>query len=106
MKAEGAWTALINHASGFINQINPVGPTRVGLLCSVAEVIHERRKFDSKLAHAHIRNLSTLSHAFWTGEDNFVTNIALHLPNVAGMGFQNVDSVKLHALTIFIVELV
>jgi len=106
MEPKGAWTALVNDASVFINQINPIRPAGVSLLRGVIEVINQRGKFDTKLAHAHACNLFALSHALWAGKDDSIANIALHLPDVAGVRFQNVQDVKLHTLTIFVVKLV
>ena len=106
MKAEGAWTALINHASSFINQINPIGPAGISLLSGIVEVVDKSGKFDPKFAHAHPRYLSAFFHALGTREYDFVADITLHLPDVAGMRFQNVNGVEIHVLTVFIVELV
>jgi hypothetical protein len=106
MKPEGAWTTLVNYAATFINQINPIGPAGISLLCDVIETINERGKFDAELPHAHARNLLALANVLWTGEDDLIANVALHLPNIAGMRFQDVNSVELHTLTIVVVELV
>ena len=106
MKSEGARTTLIDHASTFINQINSIRPPRVRLLGGVVETIDERRKLNAELAHTHVRNLLALSDVLWAGKDDLVANVALHLPNIAGMSFQNIDGVELYTLTIFIVELV
>lgn len=106
MKPEGAWTTLVNHAATFINQINPIGPAGISLLCDVIETINERGKFDAELPHTHARNLLALAKVLWTGEHDLIANVALHLPNIAGMRFQDVNSVKLHTLTIVVVELV
>ena len=106
MKAERAWTALINHPSIFINQIDPIGPAGINLLGSVVEVVDKRRKFDPKFAHAHPCHPSAFFHALGTREYDLVADVTLHLPDVAGMRFQNVNSVEIYALTVFIVELV
>ena len=106
MKSERARTALISHASLFINQINAIGPARVSLFRSVVETIDERGKFDAKLAHAHARHLFALSYVLWTGEDDLIANVALHLPNIAGMRFEDIDGVKLDLLPVIFVELV
>ena len=106
IKPEGAWTTLVNYAATFINQINPIGPAGISLFCRVVETIDERGKFDAKLPHAHARKLFALANVLWTSEDDLIANVALHLPNIAGMRFQNIDGVKLHTLTIVVVELI
>jgi len=106
MKSERAWTALINYAPGFIEQVNAIGPATVSLLGTVVEAVDKGRKFDAKLAYAHARNLFALSQVLWTGKNDFIANVTLHLPNIAGMRFQNVHGVELHALTIFVVKLI
>jgi hypothetical protein len=106
MKSERAWTAFISYAPLFINQINAIGPAGVSLFRSVVETIDERGKFDAKLPHAHARHLFALANVLWTGEDDFIANVALHLPNIAGMRFEDIDGVKLDLLPIVVVELV
>src|SRR5215470_10520033 len=106
MKSEGAWTALINHATSFINQINSIRPACIRLLCRVVEAIDERGKLDAELADAHASHLFALSDVLWAGKDYPIANVALHLPNVARVRFQDINSVELHPLTIFVVELV
>jgi len=106
MKAERAWTALINHASSFINQINAIRPPRIRLLCSVVEIVDKGGKFDAEFPYAHVGYLCALSHAFWAGKNDLIANVALHLPNITRMSFENVNSVELHALTVLVVKLI
>src|SRR5437868_443561 len=106
MKSEGTRTALINHAPALINQIDPVRPASISPFCGVIETIDQGGKFDPKLTHTHARHLFALPDAFWTGKHDLLPHIALHLPNVARVRFEDVDGVKLNLLPVVVVELV
>ena len=105
---ESKWSrlALVGYAAVLVNQIDPIGPTGVSLLSRVAKFIEHGRKFDSQLTNAGAGNQGTLFFSFRTGEDNFVFDVAFHLPHVAGMGLGDVDNKKRDLPLILIVELV
>ena len=51
-------------------------------------------------------DVGALLFIFWTGENHLVFYIALHLPDVAGVRFSNVDHQKGYAILILLVEFV
>src|SRR5580765_8036430 len=106
MKAERAWTALINHASSFINQINAIGPPGVRLLCGVVEIVDKGGKFDAEFPYAHVGYLCALSNVLWARKNDLIANVALHLPDITRMSFENVNSVELYPLTVLVGKLI
>jgi len=85
MKSEWAGAAFVCHTTVFVDEVNSIRPAGIFLLRRVVEVIDQRGKLDAEFANAHTRNLLTFTEALRTGEDHVVAEVALHLPNVAGM---------------------
>ena len=52
------------------------------------------------------RHQGTLFFVLRTGEDYFLLNIALHLPDVAGVSFQDVNGEKGHLAVVLLVEFI
>jgi len=106
VEAEGTWLALIRHAAGGVDQVKSVWPCRVRLLRGVAEFIEHGRNIDSELANAGSRDETAFFFAPWTGEDDIVFNIALHLPNIARVRLGNVYDQERDLLSVLLIELV
>src|SRR5271165_2259830 len=105
LEAKRARPALVGDAS-FIDQVDAVGPARIRLFGRVLESIDQGGKLYSQLAHAGSRDQRALLVILRAGEDDFILYIALHLPNVAGMRFQNVDRKECHLVAVLVVKLV
>jgi len=106
IEPEGSWFAFVRHVAGRIDQVKAVWPSRVRLFRRVAEFIEYGRNIDPELADAGTRGETTFFFAPRTGEDNIVLNIALHLPDVAGVRLGNVHHQKRDLLSVLLVELV
>src|SRR5579859_6027862 len=106
MESERPRTALVGNSPIFVDQINSIRPTRVFLFGSVVETVDQRWKFDTELTNTHSRHFLALAKGFRTGKNYFVADIALHLPNVAGVGFEDVHRVKRHTRSVVVVKLV
>ena len=106
MEAEGAGLALVDDAALGVDEVNAVGPAGVGLLGGVGEIVEQRGELDAELADAGGSEFSTFVLRFWAREDDVVLDVALHLPDVAGMRFEDVNRVERDAVVIPIVELV
>ena len=106
LEAEGTGTALEDDVLARVDQINAIRPTGVGLLGGIAELVKHGGKLDAKLANARAGNQRAFFFVLGTGKDDVVANVAFHLPNVAGMGFKNVDDKKSDLAAVLIVELV
>ena len=106
MKSERSGLALVCDPAGSINQVEPVGPCRVGALGRVAELIQHRRNLDTQLAYTGAGDVGALVFAPRAGEDDLVLDVALHLPNVAGMRLGDVDDQKRDLILILLIQLV
>jgi len=105
---EAEWTrlALVRDSVVLIDKIDAIGPAGVGGLSCVIESVDHCGEFDSKFAHAGSSNIRTLVEIFRTRENDLVFEIALGLPDVAGVCLDNVDDQKGDSITVLIVELV
>jgi hypothetical protein len=98
--------ALEHHPAITINQIETVWPTGVRNLSSIVEAVDNGGKLDAELANARAGNLRAFFFILRTGKDDRVTNIAAHLPNVAGMSFLDIHGVKRHPASVLLIQLV
>jgi hypothetical protein len=89
-----------------VDQIEPVRPARVCPLRGIAKLVEHGRKFDPKFPHASPGNEFSFFFSLRTRKNNLVFDIALGLPNVAGMGFGNIDNEERNAPAILLVELI
>ena len=95
MEPERSWLALIKNAIVGSDQIHAVWPPCVCNLNLVIKAIHKRGKLDAEFAYARTGYKGALLLIAGAAEQHFVTNVALHLPYVGGMGFQDVDRVEI-----------
>lgn len=87
LKAERAGLALVGNFALRVDQVDTIGPAGVRSLRGIAEFIEHSRKLQAELAHADAGDGCAFFSISWAREDDFVSNIAFHLPQVAGMGF-------------------
>jgi len=106
MESERSGLALVCDLARSINQVEPVGPRCVGALGRVAEFIEHCWNLDAQLAHAGASDVRALVFAPRAGEDDRVLDIALHLPDVAGMRLGDVDHQKRDLTFVLLVQLV
>jgi hypothetical protein len=106
LKPKRPGLALVKHTPATVDEVNAIRPSRIGTLGGVTELVEHRRKFDSKFAHTGVGDKATLVFVPGTGEDDFVLDVALHLPHVAGVRFENVDDEEGDAVAVLIGELV
>ncbi len=98
--------ALVDDAAIPINQVQAIGPSRVGLFGRISKLIQNSRNSYPQFAYARASQGSTFFFVSWTGENHLVTNVALHLPNVTGMRLEYVNHEKSHLAAVLIVELI
>jgi len=106
LKSKRPGFALVDHTAADVDEIDAVRPSGIGAFGGVTELVEDRRKFDSKFAHTGVGDQAALVLVPGTGEDDFVLDVALHLPNVAGVRFENVDDEEGDAVGVLIEELV
>jgi hypothetical protein len=89
-----------------IDQIYAVGPAGVGMFGRVAKFVENGGELYAKLSYTRPGDVGALVFASWATEDDFVFDVALHLPYVAGMRFRDVNDQKADATAILLVEFV
>jgi hypothetical protein len=94
MESKGTWFALKSDLSVWLNQIQPIGPTCVCRFNLVVEAIDESRELDVQFANAGASHGSTLLLVSRTAKQDIVANIALHLPHVSRVSFEDVDGIE------------
>jgi hypothetical protein len=105
-KSKGARLALVSNAALRVDQIDAVGPARIGLFRRIAKLVEYGRKLYPKLPYASPGDECSFFFSLRAGKNNLVFNVALHLPNVAGMGLGNVHNQEGNAPAILLVKLV
>ena len=106
VEAEWPWPALVGHPAGGVNQVEAVWPSGVGPFSRIPELIEHGTRLDSELANTCSGDESSIFFTLRTGEDHAVLDVALHLPDVVGVGFGDVDDDKLNLTAILVVKLV
>ena len=106
LKPKRPGLALVDHSAVGVDEVDTIRPSGIGAFGGVTELVEDRRKFDSKFAHTGVGDKAALVLVPGTGEDDFVFDVALHLPNVAGVCFENVDDEEGDAVGVLIEELV
>ena len=87
-----------------VNQVDAVRPAGIRFLGWVVEPVKDSRELDPQLAHTGVGDLATLFRIPWAGEDDLILQVALGLPNIAGMGLQNVNDKKRNLLIVLVIE--
>jgi len=91
-ETERSGLALEGYAIVLVDQVDAVRPSRVGHFCLIVEFVDHRREFDSQLPHTGSGNLVALVEILRTREDELLPDIALRLPDIAGVRLQDIDN--------------
>ena len=97
---------LVGYPPARVNQVKSIRPAGVGRFGRVSKFVQHRRNLDAQLAHASTSDKSAFVFAARAGEYNFFLYVALHLPDVAGVRFGDVDDQKCDPVSELLVELV
>jgi hypothetical protein len=89
-----------------VDQVDAIRPPGIGLFGRVAELVQNSRELQIQFPHAGSRDERPFLFILRTGENNFILNIALHLPDIAGMGFGDIHHQEGNAISILFRELV
>jgi hypothetical protein len=106
LESKGTGPRFESDAAPGVNQVHAVWPTCVGTLGRVAEFVENGGHLDAQFAHACTGDESALFFISRTGKDNFVFDVALHLPDIAGVCFRDVHDQECHTVLVLVVELV
>jgi hypothetical protein len=72
----------------------------------VFEAVDNRGKLDAQFAHARAGDVRAFVITLGTVEDDRIPDVALHLPYIAGVCFEDVNRVKRNLLAVLLVEFV
>jgi hypothetical protein len=106
MEAERAGFALVDDLSLAVDQVQTIRPAGVSLFGHVVEAVDDGGELNAQFPNAAVCHIDALVEALWAGEDDLIFHIALHLPDVAGMSFQDVNGVERYVVAVFLVQLV
>jgi len=98
--------ALERDLSIALNQVEAVRPAGVGGFHLIIKTINQRRELDMQLPNASASHRRALLLVTRTAEQNVIADVALHLPDVGGMSFKNVDSVEVDLALVLLGQLV
>ena len=98
--------ALERDLSIALNQVEAVRPAGVGGFHLIIKTINQRRELDMQLPNASASHRRALMLVARTAEQNVIADVALHLPDVGGMSFKNVDSVEVDLALVLLGQLV
>ena len=89
-----------------IDHVEAVGPTGVCLLCRIAKFVEHGWDLDAEFSDARSGDHGALLFVSRSGENNFVFDVAFHLPDVAGMRLQDIDHKERHPATVLVIKFV
>jgi hypothetical protein len=106
LKTKGTRFAFVSDATVGIDQIEAIRPTSVCALRPIAKLIENAGNLYAELAHAGSGDVCALFFVLRVGEDYLIFYIALHLPDVAGVGFSDVNHEKGNTILVLLVKFV
>ena len=105
-EAEGAGFAFVGDVAGGVDQVHAVGPAGVDRLGGVAEFVEQGGNLDSQLAHAGPSHRGAFFFVLGSREDDLIFDVALHLPDVAGVGLGDVNDEEGDLAPVLIVKFI
>src|SRR5271157_912078 len=106
VEPKGAGGGLEGYSAVATDQIEAVGPTGVGGFSAVIEVVDQGRNGEVQVADAGTRYAVALVEISRGGEDHVLRDVGGHLPDVGGVGFEDVHDVEGCAVPVGLIELV
>ena len=94
VEAEGAWGAFVEDAAAGGDEVKAVGPAGVGGFGAVFEGVEEGWEFYAEFADAGAGYGGSLGLVAGAAEEDVVAEVGLHLPDVGGVGFEDIDGVE------------
>ena len=104
MEAEWARPALVCYTPVAVDYIKPIGPAGVGGFSGVPDVIDEGRNLDVQIPDARARYSFALLQALRICEYDVLADIRFHLPEIAGVGFLDVNDIERRPILVLLVQ--
>ena len=106
MEAKRASLALKRNAPAAVDQIEAIRPASVCSLHSIIQAIHERGKLDFQASYTGARYRYALGHVARAAKEHLIPDVALHLPDIRGMGLKDVDRIEIDLSLVLLRKLV
>ena len=106
LKSKRPRSALVCDAALRVDQIYAVWPAGIGSFSRVAKLVEHGGKFNPKLSHASAGDECSFFLSLRARKNNFVFDVAFHLPNITRMRFGYVNNQESHAIAILFVKLI
>lgn len=97
--------AAISDVPTLVNDVEPLRPGRIRSISSVAHVVYPERERELKSLGEIPGDGHALLQRLWLRVADVILHIGSHLPFVGGMCFAHVDSQKIHAIFVVVVDL-
>jgi hypothetical protein len=105
-EAERPGLALESDATVRVDQIHAIRPSGVGDLGGVAEFVEHCGKLYAQLTYTGPGDERAVFFILWTGKNHLVFDVALHLPDIAGVRLGDVHHQKGYSILVLVVELI
>ena len=96
--------AFVYNMAAAIDQIDPVRPCSVCMLRRVAEFVQHRRHLNAQLPDTRCRHDAALVFTLWARKHDILSDIAMHLPNVARVRFRDVDDKECDFFSVLLIQ--
>jgi hypothetical protein len=106
LEAERAGFTFVGDVAARVDHVHSIWPSRVCVFSRVAKFIQDRGDFYSQPSDTCSGNEGALVLSFGRSENDIVFYVALHLPDVTGVGLSNVDDQERDLASVLFVELV
>lgn len=106
LESERAGFALICDSALRVDEVQTVWPPGIGAFCHVTEIIDHSRQLDAQAIDAGPGEGDTLGIISRACKDEFFFDIVFRLPDIARMGFQDVDDQERNTIAILLVKAV
>jgi hypothetical protein len=102
---ERTHAAAIGDVAGFVNDVEAFGPSGVGVIGGVIDVVDAESDWVVEAFNEIVRDSYALSQSFRLGITDVVLHVGLHLPLVSRMSFAHIYGEKVGVILIIIVNL-
>ncbi len=106
MEAKWARLAFVDEASIAVYEEETIRPSCVGLLGDVIQSVDHCGKFDPQFTHATVGDIEAFIEVAGARKDDVVLHVALHLPDITGVSFEDVDGVERDVVPVLLKQLV
>lgn len=104
MKTEWTGFGFVGYSPLAIDDVDPIGPAGKGNFGPVVHKIQEGWNFKMQIPDTATRELLALLDRARRCKNHALPDIRLHLPNVAGMSFLDIDHVERYTVPVLFVD--